>query len=136
MRETSLFKSHDPEVDARDGSYGDGVVGGDSHMRRWQEETGSSPEENLLMTILISLLMVHLPKSVKCKLGEAVNIILISRAEFGDHDMHAVGKHRKSEQKAKEQEKEMLKNVARLKGELTESGKKTEKIQASTLMKN
>lgn len=61
------------------------------------------------MTVLFrSSISDRLPESVKTKLEDVVGINLMNQAKFSDHVMHVVERYRKSELKAKEQAKEIL----------------------------
>ncbi|KAJ8356658.1 hypothetical protein SKAU_G00194520 [Synaphobranchus kaupii] len=97
-------------------------------LKRWKLETGQSPEGNELMTTLFRTSIVEaMPPPVRSRLEDVVGLNSKTHREFCDHVIHTVEKHRKDEQKLKDQEKEVQRKLSQLQlGELT----KKKKVQA------
>ncbi|KAJ8342668.1 hypothetical protein SKAU_G00325960 [Synaphobranchus kaupii] len=98
------------------------------HLKRWKLETGRNPEGDELMTTLFRTSIVEvMPPPVRSRLEDVVGLNSKTHREFCDHVIHTVEKHRKDEQKLKEQEKEVQRKLSQLQlGELT----KKKKVQA------
>lgn len=83
-----------------------------------------------MTSLFRSSVLEGLPDPVKSKLEVVVNVNSMSKAEFCDHVIDAVDRYRKSEKKAREQEKEKKSSKVAARGTNRKRKKKTDKIQA------
>lgn len=78
--------------------------------------------------------MESLPDKVRAKLKDVVGLTYKPEAEFCEHLVHAIERHRKEEKKQKDQEKDVLRKVAQLQlTELNNGLKNKKKLQAPLL---
>lgn len=99
-------------------------------LRRWKEELEKDPEGDIVMTTLFRTAIVEaMPSAVKARLEDVVGLNSKTTKEFCDHVAHAVEQYRKSEQKLKNQERELQRKLTQLQLEKLTSKKK--KVQAT-----
>ena len=98
--------------------------------RRWKQELEKDPERDPVITVLFrAAIMEAMPTVVKAKLEDVVGLNSKTTREFCDHVTHAVEQYRKSEQKMKNQERELQRRLTQL--QLDDLVNKKKKIQAN-----
>ncbi|KAE8277466.1 hypothetical protein D5F01_LYC24593 [Larimichthys crocea] len=101
--------------------------------KRWKQETEEDPENSLRLTkIFRNSIIEAMPGPVKSRLEDVVGLASKTHRKFCDHVIHAIDRHRKEEQKLREQERAVQRKVSQLQlTELTNKSKK--KVQAPVL---
>lgn len=80
-------------------------------LKRWKQETEKEAESSPLLTTLFGTSVIEaMPGPVNSRLDDVMGVTSKSHREFCDHVIHAVERHRKDEQRLKDQERHSKKS--------------------------
>lgn len=95
-------------------------------LKRWKQETEEEIESSpVLQTLFRNSVIEAMPPPVQTKLEEVVGLTAMPLQQFREHVVHAIEKHRRDEEKAKEADKNLQRKLTQLQlNELQGKGKK------------